>query len=82
VHVNGALEIRLNRPKKFNSLNSEMLNLINAALDAHLGDGSAAPSCTGVLLTAVEGRAFCAGGDINHVASMSREDKVGKATTS
>jgi enoyl-CoA hydratase/carnithine racemase len=35
-----------------------------------------------VLLTAVEGRAFCAGGDINHVASMSREDKVGKATTS
>jgi enoyl-CoA hydratase/carnithine racemase len=76
MHENGALEIRLNRPKKFNSLDSEMLTIINAALDAHLGDGSVSPSCAGVLITAVEGRAFCAGGDVNHLASLSREDKV------
>jgi len=61
---------------QFNSLDSEMLTIINAALDAHLGDGSVSPSCAGVLITAVEGRAFCAGGDVNHLASLSREDKV------
>lgn len=76
LHGNGALEIRLNRPKKFNSLDSEMLTIINAALDTHLGDGSSSPSCAGVLITAVEGRAFCAGGDVNHLASLSGEDKV------
>jgi len=76
MHENGALEIRLNRPKKFNSLDSEMLTMINAALDTHLGDGSSSPSCAGILITAVEGRAFCAGGDVNHLASLSREDKV------
>ena len=73
LHPSGVLEIWLNRPKKFNSLDTEMLKLINAALESNLGSAS---RCTGILLTAVEGRAFSAGADIKHIASLSREEKV------
>jgi len=70
LNVNGFLEIKLNRPKKFNSLDTEMLTTIRDALDEALGDGSRPPACAGILLSAVEGRAFCAGGDIKHVAAL------------
>ena len=55
---------------RFNSLDTEMLTRIRDALDF-----DAAPAA--VLLTAVEGKAFCAGGDIKHVAALpSPREKV------
>ena len=63
--ANQYLEIRLNRPAKFNSLDTEMLTLIRDALDAH------AAELKGVILSAaLGGRAFSAGGDIKHVAAL------------
>ena len=69
LHANKYLEICLNRAKKFNSLNTEMLTIIRDALDEH------ADEMRGVLLSAVEGRAFCAGGDIKHVSGMGSEEE-------
>lgn len=64
-HDNGFIEIRLNRPKKYNSLDADMLRSIRDCLDENI------PSCRGVILCAVEGRAFCAGADVKYVASLS-----------
>lgn len=69
LHANKYLEICLNRAKKFNSLNTEMLTIIRDALDEH------ADEIRGVLLSAVEGRAFCAGGDIKHVSGLGSEEE-------
>ena len=68
-HSNGYLELRLNRTAKFNSLDTEMLEIISRALDDHLG------SATGIVLSAAPGRAFCAGGDIKHVVSLPAEER-------
>ena len=70
------LEIELNRPQKFNSLDTEMLTLISEALDLHVGPRGKQPSCSGIILTSVEGRAFSAGGDIKHVVSLAPPAQV------
>ena len=57
MHQNGYTEIRLNRAKKFNALDSGMLDLLLEAIDRATSDGA-----TGILLTATQGKAFCAGG--------------------
>ena len=66
LHANKYLEIKLNRPRKFNSLDTEMLTLIRDALDEHGSSGE----LEGVVLSAAEGKAFCAGGDIKHVDGL------------
>ena len=63
-HPNGFLELRLNRPSKYNSLDTELLMLIHNSLDNFVGVAK------GILICA-EGRAFCAGGDIKHVSILS-----------
>ena len=65
MHQNGYMEIRLNRANKFNALDSEMLDLLLEAIDRAIIEGA-----TGILLTATQGKAFCAGGDIKHVAGL------------
>ena len=60
--------IRLNRPKSLNALTLPMVRLMRLALDAFLSD----PSVVLVVLEAVEGRAFCAGGDIRACAESGR----------
>ena len=69
-HSNGYLELRLNRTAKFNSLDTEMLEIISRALDDHLG------SATGIVLSAAPGRAFCAGGDIKFMHECAASGKL------
>lgn len=52
--------ITLNRPKALNALNHEMFN----AIDHHLSAWAGKPHIKAVLIRAVQGRAFCAGGDV------------------
>lgn len=60
---NGILEIRLNRPEKLNALNNEVLTILgNLFVEA-----KASKNIKGVLIIG-EGRAFCAGADINKLA--------------
>lgn len=52
--------ITLNRPKALNALSHEMFNV----LDHHLSIWETSSTIKAVLIRAVEGRAFCAGGDV------------------
>jgi len=47
-----------------------MLVTIRDCLDKNI------PSCRGILLSAFEGRAFCSGADIKHVASLTHSEQV------
>ena len=59
--VDGAIaRIRLNRPKKLNAINGEMLDGLTEALDRAEGDGNIR-----VVLLSGEGRAFSAGFDLD-----------------
>lgn len=55
--------ITLNRPKALNALNHAMFK----ALYYHLNVWQGQPSIKAVVIRAVEGRAFCAGGDVKSV---------------
>ena len=59
-NIDGIKVITLNRPEALNSLNSEMIDGIVAALDEAEPD----PSVKAVLFKGAGGKAFCAGGDI------------------
>ncbi|MDI9350331.1 MAG: enoyl-CoA hydratase/isomerase family protein [Candidatus Symbiobacter sp.] len=63
------LAITLNRPKALNSLNSKMALAISRALRFAAQDS--AIQC--VVVDAVGGRAFCAGGDVREMAGVLRE---------
>ncbi len=63
--------ITLNRPKALNALNHEMTVAIMAQLQCWAEDASIAA----VLIRAVPGRAFCAGGDIRWIYEMGQHDK-------
>lgn len=67
----GVLTLRLNRPKKLNALNDELLHALLAALDKAKGDDRVR-----ALVLTGEGRAFCAGGDI---AGLESADEQGFA---
>ena len=60
--------ITLNRPAALNALNREMVN----AMHAQLRIWSAANNIKAVVIRAVEGRAFCAGGDLRVMYDRSR----------
>lgn len=58
-------QIHLARPDKLNALNDAMLSEIDTLLDQAEAD----PSCSALLFTG-EGKAFCAGADINRLHSL------------
>lgn len=60
--VGGVATLRLNRPKQFNALGSEMLAELQAQLD-----GIRASEAVRVVVIAAEGRAFCAGHDLKEL---------------
>lgn len=62
--------ITLNRPKALNALTHDMCDSISRALQAWAAD----PAIHAVLIDAVPGRAFCAGGDIRSIYQLGRTD--------
>jgi enoyl-CoA hydratase len=62
--------VTLNRPAALNALTHEMCASIFAALQEWAQDASV----HAVLIDAVAGRAFCAGGDIRAITQLGRED--------
>lgn len=66
--------ITLNRPKVLNALDHAMFN----ALNEHLHHWREKPSIKAVIIKAVEGRAFCAGGDVKSVYEkrLKKEDNI------
>lgn len=67
--ASGIWHIYLARPDKLNALNATLLSEIDAVLDQADLD----PSCLGLLFTG-EGKAFCAGADINRLQSLNALD--------
>src|SRR5262249_29373647 len=61
--------ITLNRPKALNALTYEMCAAMLARLRLWKDD----PTICGVVLDAVPGRAFCAGGDIRAISDMGKK---------
>lgn len=60
----------INRPKVLNALSKDMCAEINSALIAWASDDA----IDRVLITAVEGRAFCAGGDVRSIIPLIKQD--------
>ncbi|MDP3562258.1 MAG: enoyl-CoA hydratase/isomerase family protein [Legionellaceae bacterium] len=65
---NGILLITLNRPEKLNALNQDVLSLLSNILTAAKNDSA----IRGLILTG-EGKAFCAGADINRLAECNAQ---------
>ena len=61
----GILTITLNRPEKLNALNSQLLGELKHIIE----EAKTADDIRGVILTG-EGKAFCAGADINRLAEI------------
>ncbi|CAM9553510.1 unnamed protein product, partial [Heterosigma akashiwo] len=62
--------LTLNRPSKLNALNFEMLQFLRREFMAAASD----ESVKAIMITAVPGRAFCAGGDISEVLEGTEAD--------
>lgn len=62
IDENGILTLIINRPEKLNALNQDILAMISEQLDI----AKQTPSIKAVLITG-EGKAFCAGADINRL---------------
>jgi len=69
----GVRTITLNRPKKLNSLNGSMARKIIPRLQEWSKSQMA-----NVIVIKGEGRAFCAGGDVAHLALRNKEGKQGQ----
>ena len=65
------LDVTLNRPKKLNALNLDMVRELQSAFDA----AEASQGCVALALRGAGERAFCAGGDIVAVRAAGLEDK-------
>ena len=71
IRVEGALgRVHLNRPEALNSLDLDMVRLIEAGLDRLQAD----PAVRAIALTGEGERALCAGGDIKTLWSIGRSD--------
>ena len=68
----GITTLSLNRPRQFNALSMEMLDALQAALDAIAGDPSAR-----VVVIAAEGKAFCPGHDLKEMLTNRTQEFVG-----
>ncbi len=64
----GILVLTLNRPDKLNAMNSEVLDL----LEGHFKNAREDSAIKGLILTG-EGKAFCAGADINRLAECNAQ---------
>jgi len=69
------MSIVLNRPKVLNSLNHEMVRLVQKAMDEAKQD----QSIRIVLFYGEGNRGFCAGGDMKAMAQFVREENIEKA---
>jgi enoyl-CoA hydratase len=67
--------VTLNRPQALNALTAAMVRDLAAQLD----DWARDPAVTRVVLTAVPGRAFCAGGDLRQVYALGRAGRQEEA---
>lgn len=67
--------VTLNRPRALNALTHDMVRRLSRALALWKDD----PSIGAVLVRAVPGRAFCAGGDIRAIVETVRRDGVDEA---
>jgi 2-(1,2-epoxy-1,2-dihydrophenyl)acetyl-CoA isomerase len=72
--VGSVLKITLNRPEKFNSLNTQMSDQLKAALDMAANDNA----IRAVYLTGA-GKAFCAGQDLSDLNMGAVADSVERA---
>ena len=71
ISVDGALgRVHLNRPEAVNSLNLDMIRLIDAGLDQLEAD----PAVRAIALTGEGDRALCAGGDLKTIWSSRRSE--------
>jgi enoyl-CoA hydratase/carnithine racemase len=68
----GVTTLMLNRPKQFNALSMEMLDALQAALDAIAGDASVR-----VVVIAANGKAFCPGHDLKEMLANRTREFIG-----
>jgi len=68
----GIATLTLNRPKQFNALSMEMLDALQAALDAIAGDPSVR-----VVVIAANGKAFCPGHDLKEMLANRTQKFIG-----
>ena len=68
----GVTTLMLNRPKQFNALSMEMLDALQAALDAIAGDPSVR-----VVVIAANGKAFCPGHDLKEMLANRTREFIG-----
>ena len=62
--------LTVNRPSALNALSKDMCAVMNKALLTWVDD----PEIDRVLITAAEGRAFCAGGDVRSIIPLIKQD--------
>lgn len=71
VRVEGAVaEIRFNRPEALNALDLSLAHALSAAVDRVIADAAVR-----VVVLSGEGRAFMAGGDLNHFRTAGRSER-------
>ena len=63
----GVATLVLNRPEKLNAFGDDMREQLVAALDTAAAHGG-----IGALIITGAGRAFCAGGDVQHMVEIGR----------
>src|SRR5512134_4005470 len=68
----GIATLTLNRPRQFNALSMEMLDALQAALDALADDRSVR-----VVVIAANGKAFCPGHDLKEMLANRNREFVG-----
>lgn len=71
-NTGGVTTLTLNRPKQFNALSMELLDALQAALDAIAGDPSVR-----VVVIAANGKAFCPGHDLKEMLANRTQEFVG-----
>jgi enoyl-CoA hydratase/carnithine racemase len=73
-HTGGVLRLILNRPQARNALSSELMAVLQSALE-----GAAADNATRVIIIAAEGAAFSSGHDLKEMALHRRDSDAGRA---
>ncbi len=67
----GIVTLTLNRPEQFNALSGELLERLQAQLDALAQDASAR-----VVVIAARGRGFCAGHDLKEIRALGSQERI------
>ena len=67
----GIVTLTLNRPEQFNALSGELLDRLQAQLDALAQDASAR-----VVVIAARGRGFCAGHDLKEIRALGSQERI------